>query len=398
MWLRLRNFALDYLIADVPALSREERWRSIMATLIGLLIASALAWFLPPPVGQRWLLAPIGATAIILFVLPHSPLAQPWSVFGGYFFAALAATLCSAILRESPPLAAVFAVAMAVGLMTWLRCLHPPGGALAFVLAFNPDNGPTHALQSFLEVGLDALFLMVAALLVNNLIFRRHYPNCRARAMVNLHRTGDAPPTARVGLSHTDLEAAMQKLDTFVDVQEAQLVEIYNHAVDHAFNRHVALTCADLMAQDVVTVEFATELEEAWKTLRTHKIKALPVIERASRKLVGIVTVADFLKQIDTTRASALAGKVQSLLKPTPGAHASKPEVVGQIMSPKPYTVRPETPILELVRQLSDMGMHHVPVVDEQQRVIGMVTQSDLIAALYKQVGLAQSVPGTISA
>lgn len=394
MWFRLRNFALDYLIADVPALSREERWRSIMATLIGLLIASALAWFLPPPLGQRWLLAPIGATAIILFALPHSPLAQPWSVFGGYFSAAVSATVCSFILHESPPLAAIFAVAMTVGLMTWLRCLHPPGGALAFVLAFNPENGPLHALQSYLEVGLDALFLMVAALLVNNLIFRRHYPNCRARALPNLHRTGDAPPTARLGLDHTDLKAAMHKLDTFVDVQEAQLVEIYNHAVDHAFNRHLALTCADLMAKSVVTVEFATGLEEAWKTLRAHKIKALPVIDRASRKLLGIVTVADFLKQIDATRASALAGKVQTLLKPSAGVHASKPEVVGQIMTPRPYTVRAETPILELVRQLSDMGMHHVPVVDDDQRVLGMVTQSDLIAALYKQVALAQSAPG----
>lgn len=393
MWFRLRNFALDYLIPDVPALSPEERWRSIMATLVGLLLASGLAWFLPAPLGQRWLVAPIGATAIILFALPHSPLAQPWAVFGGYFFATLSAMLCRAILPDAPPVAAVFAVALSVGLMTWLRCLHPPGGAVAFVLAFSPDIGPWDAARSFAEVGLDATFLMVAALLVNNFIFQRHYPNCRAKAVFNLHRTGDAPPTARLGLSHTDLQAAMKKLDTFIDVQEADLVEIYNHAVDHAFSRHVAMNCSDIMASQVVTVEFATELEEAWNTLRAHKIKALPVIDRNSRKLLGIVTVADFLKQIDATRATALAGKIQSLLRPTPGIHASKAEVVGQIMTTKPYSVRPETPILDLVRQLSDMGLHHVPVVDEQQRVIGMVTQSDLIAALYKQIALAQSVP-----
>ena len=59
MFARIQQFALDYLIADIPPLSASERWRSIMATLIGLLLASALAWFLPMPIGQRWLVAPI---------------------------------------------------------------------------------------------------------------------------------------------------------------------------------------------------------------------------------------------------------------------------------------------------------------------------------------------------
>jgi len=393
MWFRLRSFALDYLIADVPPLSREECWRSIMATVIGLMIASALALYLPAPLGERWLLAPIGASAIILFVVPQSPLAQPWSVFGGFFFAALSAALWRALFPEFLPLAAVFAAAMAVGLMTWLRCVHPPAGALAYVLAFSPHAGLAGALGVLIEIILDASFLVIAALIVNNLIFRRNYPHCRATTPENPHHTSDALPTARLGLNHTDLEAAMQKLDTFVDVQEAQLVEIYNHAVDHAFNRHVAMTCGDIMASSVVSVEFATPLEAAWQTFRAHKIKALPVVDRSSQRLLGIITVADFLKQIDTSRAAALAGKMQKLLSPTRRSHSKKPEVVGQVMTPKPYAVSPETPILELIRRLSDMGMHHVPVIDERSRVIGMITQSDLIAALYKQVALAQSGP-----
>jgi len=393
MWFRLRNFALDYLIADVPPLSREECWRSIMATLIGLMIASVLALYLPAPLGERWLLAPIGASAIILFVVPQSPLAQPWSVFGGFLFAALSAALWRAVFPDFLPLAAVIAAAMAVGLMTWLRCVHPPAGALAYVLAFSPQAGLAGAFGILLEIMLDAAFLVIAALVVNNLIFRRNYPHCRATAPANPHHTKDVPPTARLGLNHTDLEAAMQKLDTFVDVQEAQLVEIYNYAVDHAFNRHVAMTCGDIMARDVITVEFATDLEAAWKTLRAHKIKALPVIDRANRRLLGIITVADFLKQIDATRITALAGKMQGLLKRTPRSASSKADVVGQIMTAPAHAVRPETPIIDLVKQLSDRGLHHVPVVDAHQRVLGMVTQSDLIAALYKQIALAQSTP-----
>lgn len=388
---RLRSFSLQYLVADVPPLSAAERWRSTMATLIGLLIATALAWFSPLSDGNGWLVAPIGATAIILFALPHSPLAQPWSVLGGYFAATLAATVCIAILPDHPAIAAVFAVAATVGLMTRFRCLHPPGGALAFIVVFGGGGSLPQALHTFAEIGLDAAFLMIAALLVNNLLFRRRYPHCRTAPPANPHQTRDAPPTARTGLTHADLAAALTQLDTFIDIQENDLVRIYNHAVDHAFNRHLAMTCGDIMARDVVTVEFATDLQEAWTQLRAYKIKALPVVDRNSRRLLGIVTVADFLKQIDATRVSPLAGLMQGLLRKTPGVTSEKAEVIGQIMTPDPFAARPDTPIVELVKLLSDAGMHHIPVVDEHRRVLGMLTQSDLIAALYKQVALAHS-------
>jgi len=158
-------------------------------------------------------------------------------------------------------------------------------------------------------------------------------------------------------------------------------------------NRHVGLTCADIMARDVATVEFATELDPAWRLLRAHKIKALPVIDRMSRRLIGIVTVADFLRQLDDTTAAGLAVRLQGLLKRTPGATSEKAEVVGQIMSANVATARPDTPLSELVSALSDKGMHHFPVVDDKQRVVGMVTQSDLIAALYKRIALNTPTP-----
>ena len=393
----IKNFTLDYLVADVPPLSSAERWRSTLAALVGLLVATALAWFLPIPFGERWLIAPIGASAVILFAAPHSPMAQPWSVIGGYLVATLVASLCIAALPEYPPVAAVLAVAGSIGLMAWLRCLHPPGGALAFVVVYGHGGSLAQALQTMLEVGLDAAYLMLAALIANNLLFRRRYPHCRERAPLNPHRTPDALPTERVGLDHTDLSAAMQKLDTFLDIQEADLVRIYQHAVDHAFERHLGLRCADVMARNVVTVEFATELQEAWSLLRAHKLRALPVVDRHNGQLLGMVTVADFLKQIDQSRIAALAGKVANFLKPTPGPVSDKPEVVGQIMSSKPFAVTADLSIVELVHQLSDAGLHHVPVIDERRRVLGMVTQSDLIAALYKQVALAQSSGKPIS-
>jgi CBS domain-containing membrane protein len=53
-------------------------------------------------------------------------------------------------------------------------------------------------------------------------------------------------------------------------------------------------------------------------------------------------------------------------------------------MTSKPITARMDTPIVELVPLMSNTGLHHIPVVDEQDRLAGMVTQSDLLAALYE--------------
>lgn len=117
----------------------------------------------------------------------------------------------------------------------------------------------------------------------------------------------------------------------------------------------------------------------------------MPVIDRFDR-LIGIVTVADFLRQIDNQATPKdLATLVQALLRRTPGHYADKPEVVGQIMSSEVFTATPQTPLSELIRQISQRALPHVPVVDEQRKVVGMVTQSDLLVALHKSIALSQA-------
>jgi CBS domain-containing membrane protein len=57
---------------------------------------------------------------------------------------------------------------------------------------------------------------------------------------------------------------------------------------------------------------------------------------------------------------------------------------VAELMTHEVVTVRPEQPVVDLVPLFSDRGRHHVPVVDEAGVVVGMLSQSDLIAALYR--------------
>jgi CBS domain-containing membrane protein len=386
---RIQTFARRYLLADTIALSPAERWRSAWGALLSMGLCGLLMHAMP--VDSHWLIAPIGASTVILFALSHSPLAQPWSVMGGYLVATLAALVCT-LLIPWPQLAAAVAVAASIWMMARFNCFHPPSGALALFLVLDGPYPPERLAPTMLLVFVNMAVMLLAAFLVNNYVLRRRYPYTPETAADNLHRTADAAPLARIGLTHADLEQAVRQLNTFVDIQEGELVRLYNLAVDHAFNRHVGLSCGDIMSRDITTVEFATELDEAWRLLRAHKIKALPVVERNGR-LIGMVTVADYLRQLDDTTAAGLAIRLQGLLRRTPGPTSEKAEVVGQIMSKQLETARIDTPISELVYALSDKGMHHFPVLDDKHRVVGMVTQSDLIAALYKRIALQCDMP-----
>jgi len=71
----------------------------------------------------------MGASSVLLFAVPASPLAQPWSIVGGNFVSALVGIGCAHWIPD-PALAATLAVGLAIIAMFQLRCLHPPGGAM----------------------------------------------------------------------------------------------------------------------------------------------------------------------------------------------------------------------------------------------------------------------------
>ena len=375
------------VLSNTLSLSSSERWKASLGALLCLVACGLLLRSLP--LDAHWLLAPVGASVVILFVQFHSPVAQPWPLLGSYLVATLVGLACSHWVAQ-PAWAAALAVALCIWLMARLNCVHPPGGALALLLVLNGPYTPAQMLAVGELIGINAVALLAVTLLINRWVLRRRYPHSSTPPSPG-HRTLDQAPIERMGLTHTDLESAVKTLNTFVDVQEDELVEIYNLAVDHAFGRHVGLTCADIMSRDVITAHFDTDLAVAWQLLRKHKIKSLPVIDRFDR-LIGIVTVADFLRQIDAQATPKdLATLVQALLKRTPGPYADKPEVVGQIMSPEVFTATPQTPLSELIRQISQRALPHVPVIDARRKVVGMVTQSDLLVALYKSIALDQA-------
>ena len=363
------------LLPAAGVLTPQMRWRAMVGAVIGIGLTGWLAaWGIQgEPIGLHmpafWLIAPMGASAVLLFAAPASPLAQPWSMLGGNLVSAFIGVTCVKVLPV-PPLAAALAVALSIGAMLTLRCLHPPSGAVA----------------------LNSVLLLLAAVLIHQLNGQRypHGQQADNRPAGVLH---DAP-IQRLGFTHDDLDTVLKQYNQVLDVSRDDLEELFRQTEMQAYRRRFGETsCGSIMSPDPVAVVFGTELVEAWRLMHTHRVHALPVVDRA-RRVIGIVTRADFLNHAGQADMPGIGSRLRRLLRPSRRSHSAKPEVVGQLMSAPATTVTTATPMVELVPLMADGGLHHVPVVDEERRLAGMVTQSDLVAALY-ETSLIQLKPAT---
>lgn len=373
------------------SIDRFERMRACTGALFGIALTGACTVLLLGKVpGAIWLIAPMGASAVLLFAVPASPLAQPWSIIGGNLVAALIGVTCARLIGE-PIIAAALAGALAIAAMFALRCLHPPSGAIALTAVL---GGP--AIQALgyefvlMPVALNSVLLLLAALFFNNATGRR-YPHLMQAEPVKLHDTTNVAPMARVGMLPQDLDIALRRYNQVLDVSRDDLERIFRETEQQVYLRRFGVThCADVMSHDVVSVAFGTTLQEAWDLLHAHRITVLPVVDRA-RRLIGIVTRADFIDHANLGHQEGFAERLRGLLRPILQSHSDKPEVVGQIMRKEVRLARADQPIVELVLPMSDEGLHALPVVDDERRLIGIVTQSDMIAALYES-NLLQAV------
>ena len=350
-----------------------ERLRVVLGAGLGLLLAGLLCHWLGAP-GAVWLVAPLGATAVLVFGVPASPLAQPWAVVGGNTLSALVGIACVQMIG-SPVLAAAVAVALAIGLMFTLRCLHPPGGAAALLTVLMGVQDWHFALFPVL---LNSLVLVAVGMAYNPATGRR-YPHPQLTSAPS-SPTADGQP--RFGTA--DLDAVLARYNQVLDLPRDDLQSLLQAAELHAYQRRFgALRCADIMSGEVKTVEFGTSLEEAWAMLHQHRIKALPVVDKVQR-VIGIVTLADFMRAASLDQHAGFAERLRGLLKPTLTSHSDKPEVVGQIMTRQVRVASADRHLAELVPLFADTGHHHIPIVGFEARLVGILTQSDVVAALSR--------------
>jgi CBS domain-containing membrane protein len=380
----LKQNIVSLFRASAPV-SLREKIISAIGAFLGILAAALISKNFGDKAAPL-LIASMGASSVLLFAAPHSPMAQPWPFVGSHFISALIGVTCFLFIPVLP-VAAAAAVAIAIFVMHLTNSLHPPGGATALAMVIGGFEMHRLGYGAVLDpVGLNVLVLMVITFLVNNLSPGRRYPLLPSAAAVKTAPAISPLVMNRMTLAKEDIEAALKEMNAYIDVTEEDLEQIFTRAsLQHMRKQMGEVYSRDIMARDVAAAEFGDELSAVWELMRQRKLKGVPVIDRG-RRVVGIVTIVDFLKRVDKTHHAhpRFFDRLRDSIRRTPGLTTDKPEVVGEIMSSPVITATEDMHIVSLIPLFSEHHIHHVPIVDKDRRVVGMVTQSDLTVALYR--------------
>ena len=162
-----------YLGGDQPHVPWVERIRSVLGAFIGLMLVLTISKYLGEIGGlDEWLMASLGASALLVFALPGSPMAQPWAVIAGNTLSALVGISVMHLVGE-PLIAMPLAASLSILGMFVLRCLHPPAAAVSLIVVL---GHVLHYRYAFFPVMIDSLLLVVAGTVYSNLTGKR-YPN-----------------------------------------------------------------------------------------------------------------------------------------------------------------------------------------------------------------------------
>ncbi len=381
--MRLRlNSLVSYLFPEQANVSAREKLFSGMGGFVGIFL---VAWFthrFAYPEHGPIIIASMGASAVLLFGVAHGPLSQPWAFAGGNLISAMIGVLCARYVPDFY-LAAAVAVGTALFVMYWLRCLHPPGGATALLAVVGGRQ--IHHLgfgYVFTLVAVNVGIMLLTALVFNNLIPGRHYP-ARKRRAASLPEKDAAMAPERRHLQE-DIAAALRDMDAFIDVTTEDVERIYTSVTIHTRHRQLEDTvCRDIMTRHAISVRPETSLQETWNTLTKQGIRGMPVVD-AKQRVVGMVTITDFLKHTDWDWRAKCATRLHHLLLRRSRLKAEVPKLAAHIMTTAVIKTHEDTPIVELFVAFAEKRVNHLPVVDRDLRLVGIVTRLDLLHFFYR--------------
>jgi len=218
---------LQLLGVELSPVSHTERLVSLLGGFIGICSILLISHYFVGLESAALIVASMGASAVLLFAVPHGPLSQPWPVVGGHLVSAVVGVSCAKLLPD-PVIAASAAVAIAIGVMHYLRCIHPPGGATALSAVVGGES--VHALGYLYVIEpvlLNVVVILLVAVAFNYPFAWRRYP----AYLKKLKQKSGAPATVQPpAISHEDLVYALSEVDSFIDVSEQDLMAIYDLA------------------------------------------------------------------------------------------------------------------------------------------------------------------------
>ncbi|MBP2316347.1 HPP family protein [Azospirillum soli] len=350
----------------LPGANLQDRLVACCGALLGIALTGLLCHNLLSSLSVApALVAPMGASAVLLFAVPASPLAQPWPIIGGNTLSALVGVLIAAVIPD-PMVAGAVAVALAIVAMSLTRCLHPPGGAAALTAVLGGPAVATSGLGfAFFPVAVNSVLLVAAGWLFHR--YSGHsYPHVPAiRPATPQPASGSPQPQLRGGVTASDVDDAIQKLGEALDVSREDLGMLLAQAELNAMERlHAEVACRDVMSTGVVAVTANSSPDIARAQLIAHAFHALPVVDERN-VVVGAVGHAQLAQG---------------------GARVADVMASARLEAP-------DTPAFKLLGDLSEGRTREVMIVDDDGKLLGVITQTDLLMVLARSA-LSHSVPG----
>ena len=354
---------LNTLKPNFKVLPFKDRLICALGAFIGLTLSSFISWWILGEL-NAWYIAPMGASSVLLFAVPASPLSQPWNIVVGNSIAAFIGVTCYFIF---PNLTLAFSAAVAISilLMMSVDALHPPSGAVAITAVLG--GKAVHELGYyfvFYPVLLNSISLLIVAIVFNR-VLGKQYPQV---AQLN-ERTKDLTPTQKVSIQPQDIQDVLEQQTELLDISEYDLQKLILEAQEKAHARVTTqFICEDIMSKDVISLNDQDDILVALDKFKSMNLMSLPVTNH-QKQLVGTLALYEIMEWFK--RVSDLRAQWQ---------HQVKHIMVHQVV-----TVKPEQPIQDLVPYFVERSFNYIPVV-EQQKLVGIVSRADMIAALNQQL------------
>ena len=217
---------LDYIGFSQQSVSHREKIISTVGSFFGIYAIFMTSYWLLDSEVAVLIIPSMGASAVLLFAAPHAAFSQPWNVIAGHAFSALIGVACWHWIPDYA-VAASASVALAIGVMVATRSVHPPGGATALAAVIGSER--LHNLgfsYEYQPVLLNLITILLVAIIFNNLFKWRRYPT-------HLHLNSQ-PVEVEVQkyqpINHEDFVYALSHIETLVDIEEEDLLKIYDLA------------------------------------------------------------------------------------------------------------------------------------------------------------------------
>ncbi|MDA8433290.1 MAG: CBS domain-containing protein [Nitrospiraceae bacterium] len=185
-------------------------------------------------------------------------------------------------------------------------------------------------------------------------------------------------------ISEEDLMAALKETKTYAQISAEDLKKIYSVAFKHAKSRLAArILVQDVMTENVISVGKLEDISHAARTLSEHNISGLPVVDKDNR-VIGIISEADVLAMMGTQRKHTFLDFMRHLLgQPLPERKMG--DLVGDIMTPTPITIRPDADISEAAKIMDERRIRRLAVIDSEGRLTGVISRRDILKAISKR-------------